>query len=673
MREIKLSKKQLTAMLGATAAVSTFGVVSGHNVHANADALNNAPTATQSSSAAATSSVENTSSAASSVASSAIVDKNNARNDLNSAVANASSAGVKVTQGETESVSTNTPNDFKNATSLAAGNEQAQAGEINAVTAQQKLNQDTYAKNSAAISSANSQGNSDLKSATDKTNSLANDLKANGGTVSSEGANFTPTYTAVNSNDPNAASNAVQGNITNYQKGVSSAVAQQGSDQTALQQAINTINKNKADNAAKKAAYEKALADYEANKEANAKKVGNASEPITQDLLLGSEDNGVVSVTDSSGKPITEGPGSGFFTTQNANNVPVKYYGTGVVHPGDVITATYTNLNNSKYNGTKIGKLVRVIKVAEVPTGSDMQVWVPNDPSMGFWYGNLDNNAVGNQTLNVSDKLYDENGNPITLNGNAYISAGSLNNFYNHLEEVRGDNSTAVPINGSSIAVQSDGYAYSPQPNWAGAPINPNNTSEGYYPVWDSANSSNRYIGAIIYKVNQGANSIDYTAKTVIDHPAVAQTWFTTDTTNLPVVAQPQEPTYASETANVTVHTPTVDNVPTVAKPDDLSASYHYVDTSYKEPIHVTTDKKGHPIVTVPKHNNPKASVPTRSISRHAVVEKAKVSKVVKAASVLPQTGQSDNNKYIAAGFLLILGSLTLPIVPKLRRKDLTK
>ena len=99
---------------------------------------------------------------------------------------------------------------------------------------------------------------------------------------------------------------------------------------------------------------------------------------------------------------------------------------------GDILTVTYTNLKHSYYidkSGTKhnIAKIVRTFsnmsKRTPINTNNNMLLVVYDDPTEGFWYNSSDG-------VTVTDQYYDESGNPISFNGNAYLAITSLNASY---------------------------------------------------------------------------------------------------------------------------------------------------------------------------------------------------------------------------------------------------
>lgn len=583
MKKIPLNirnRKQIAAMMGTTAAaLSVMGVVASHDhINAHADTVSSNTTAV----ANDNTSQENLNQQAvngQAAASNETTSQTQARANLHQAVTDARAAGVQITQQPTQSVNETDPNTYKAVTSNAATLEQKQADTINSVTATQNKNIATYNNNTNAINNANASGSTSVSDASKARDAKLQQLLGMGGTSTSDQQNLKPQYVGVNSNDADGAVAAVQQNVNAYNGAVSQARSKMNDESDEIDKAVGSIQSAKDQNAKMTADYNKEYIKYLAKVNATSNLAGHVGVPINQQLLMKSEDNSNVSL--SSPHKVY----SSARQTRNGDGASI-YWKASDVNVGDTVVATYTGLQKATYNNLPVTKLVRTMKVTSSPSGK-LKLEVASDPSMGFWFDGDNDGHASSQTVSVSDALYDANGNQITFGDDAYFSAGSLNHYWTgsdyHIEKVRGDNAQYIQINGSSISKHDDGFAYSSDPNGSD---------------WDTPDSPKRWYGATVYKINNGANTINYTAKTSIGSTNNgAETWFTTDTANLPVIQAPAKPKLVDvPKPNVTVTSFSIDQIPQIGKPANLSATYQYTDT-YLQPA------AAKPTVTVNNHN----------------------------------------------------------------------
>lgn len=583
MKKIPLNihnRKQIAAMMGTTAAaLSVMGVVASHDhINAHADTISSNTTAV----ANDNTSQEDLNKQAingQAAASNETTRQTQARANLHQAVTDARAAGVQITQQPTQAVNETDPNAYKTVTSNAATLEQKQADTINSVTATQNKNIATYNNNTNAINNANASGSTSVSDASKARDAKLQQLLGMGGTVTSNQQNLKPQYVGVNSNDADGAVAAVQQNLNAYNGAVSQARNTINAESNSIDQAINSVQSAKDQNAKMTSDYNQEYVKYLAKVNAASNQPGHVGVPINQQLLMKSEDNSNVSL--SSPHDVYSSSEQPF----NADGASL-YWKASDVNVGDTMVATYTGLKNSTYNNVPVTKLVRTMKVTSSPAGK-LKLEVASDPSMGFWFTGGNDDHSSSQTVAVSDALYDANGNQITFGDNAYFSAGSLNHYglgsTYHVEKVRGDNAQYIQINGSSISKHDDGFAYASDPN------------DG---DWDSPDSPKRWYGATVYKIDNGANTVNYTATTSIGSDAAgATTWFTIDTANLPVIQAPAKPKLVDvPTPNVTATSFSIDQIPQIGKPATLSATYQYTDT-YLQPA------AAKPTVTVNNHN----------------------------------------------------------------------
>lgn len=186
-------------------------------------------------------------------------------------------------------------------------------------------------------------------------------------------------------------------------------------------------------------------------------------------------------------------------------------------------TATFTNLSDTYYgpkdNRTKIAKIEEDFHVTHFPANgthdnTNFAVEVNSAPQEGWWYNN-------NVQTRVTFKFFDQNGNQMRIGKNAYIAVSSLNgtttadnynkgtilSSFDHMpaagrtEVVSGDgNITFKTLAGSSVIVNQDGQAYSPQGNDLIAPGYGNNV--GHYVLYNNQRTIGDKIVYDVYQVN---------------------------------------------------------------------------------------------------------------------------------------------------------------------------
>ena len=250
--------------------------------------------------------------------------------------------------------------------------------------------------------------------------------------------------------------------------------------------------------------------------------------------------------------------------------------------PNISVTATYTNLHNSSYtdnNGTKhqISKIIATYKTSGNSTDWPI-LYINTDPYEGFWY-------MGVNPVSVTYQCFDENGNLIKFDNNAWITVSSLNagpNAQNGRHEyAQGTgNITFHQLAGASITdmgngkmgsvfvndnirlkFNSDGsvnygitdnnahggkalYEAIGQPggNFSKGKLIDSNYYDGKdgYAMWDNANGQGQYYGATVGQINNGATSytISYSSDTYgtgmgsnVKEASYATTWAMPSTT----------------------------------------------------------------------------------------------------------------------------------------------
>lgn len=257
---------------------------------------------------------------------------------------------------------------------------------------------------------------------------------------------------------------------------------------------------------------------------------------------------------------------------------------------GDILTVTYTNLKHSYYidkSGTKhnIAKIVRTFsnmsKKTPINTNNNMLLVVYDDPTEGFWYNSSDG-------VTVTDQYYDESGNPISFNGNAYLAITSLNASYAnghdwaltsndpwHVERAE-LLSNGSPINLLGSTVSSHGnLLFSNDTNFfvkvvQGLPLQDtlwkNSTVN-----WDQK-GPNQYFGAGLFSLSGSKVSIRYSINHGRNGDSGTTVWATSSTI-IPVTPGPAQPKVPKATS-ANFHYDTLNLRHPAA--EEITSHYHY-------------------------------------------------------------------------------------------------
>ena len=191
------------------------------------------------------------------------------------------------------------------------------------------------------------------------------------------------------------------------------------------------------------------------------------------------------------------------WTTNVGNKTEVKW-GSVLLERGQSVTATYTNLQNSYYNGKKISKIVYKYTVDpssqfKNPSG---KVWLGifTDPTLGVFASAYTGQVEKDTSLFIKNEFtfYDENDQPINFD-NALLSVASLNREHNSIEMAKDYTGTFIKISGSSID-EKDGMIYATktlnfkQGEGGSRWTMYKNSQEGS--GWDSSDAPNSWYGA---------------------------------------------------------------------------------------------------------------------------------------------------------------------------------
>lgn len=302
--------------------------------------------------------------------------------------------------------------------------------------------------------------------------------------------------------------------------------------------------------------FEQELAEFRKGKNiTNPNGVSTAE--IVQALTLGREPQAKVSISQLNGKPGKVDPTH----QQNTDSASYEYY-LNPDNTGVALVATYTGLKNSYYydsdgNKHNIAKIVRTFSNVtkqnwvhswdwekNPENNANPYIWLYDDPTDGFWYYY----ASG---ITVTDQFFDENGNPINLNNDAWLAVTSLNN--------QGANNK-VPANDADVeqvTALSGGEAYallgSSVTNHNGTLYansnNTNGTGHNNGDWWDHK-GDNEYYGSGLIKLS--GNSVSLRFSTHYDPSFTGATshnvWATTTTIipETPGPEKPKEPKYTT-------------------------------------------------------------------------------------------------------------------------------
>ncbi|MDK6972311.1 SspB-related isopeptide-forming adhesin [Streptococcus constellatus] len=213
---------------------------------------------------------------------------------------------------------------------------------------------------------------------------------------------------------------------------------------------------------------------------------GYLSEVVSQGLKFENEPNGKLSIsgatefgqkdmpTAQSYEEYVNGGGTFGSTPKAPFTTRLSGGGSRFVIPkienGQTITATYTNLQNSTYNGKKISKVV--YEVTNLSGGTGIVGFAEKDPTKGI-YTFYSINKLSRYRVNI--RFYDADGNPIqfTKTNPAILAMTSLTKTEHtkgklaglkHEESITDYNFRPVKITGSLVEKQGDGRLAATRP-----------------------------------------------------------------------------------------------------------------------------------------------------------------------------------------------------------------
>ena len=203
------------------------------------------------------------------------------------------------------------------------------------------------------------------------------------------------------------------------------------------------------------------------------------------------------------------------WTTTVGNNTEVKFASV-LLERGQSVTATYTNLEKSYYNGKKISKVV--FKYTLDPDSKFKNVdkaWLGifTDPTLGVFASAYNGVAEKDTSIFIKNEFtfYDEDGNPIDFD-NALLSVASLNREHNSIEMAKDYTGTFVKISGSSIG-EKEGKIYATdtlnfRKDQGGARWTMYKRGGEDGSGWDSSDAPNSWYGAGAIRMSGPNNSV---------------------------------------------------------------------------------------------------------------------------------------------------------------------
>jgi len=203
------------------------------------------------------------------------------------------------------------------------------------------------------------------------------------------------------------------------------------------------------------------------------------------------------------------------WTTTVGNSTEVKFASV-LLERGQSVTATYTNLEKSYYNGKKISKVVFKYTLDSDSKFKNVdKAWLGifTDPTLGVFASAYNGVAEKDTSIFIKNEFtfYDEDGKPIDFD-NALLSVASLNREHNSIEMAKDYTGTFVKISGSSIG-EKDGKIYATdtlnfRKGQGGARWTMYKRGGEDGSGWDSSDAPNSWYGAGAIRMSGPNNSV---------------------------------------------------------------------------------------------------------------------------------------------------------------------
>ena len=221
------------------------------------------------------------------------------------------------------------------------------------------------------------------------------------------------------------------------------------------------------------------------------------------------------------------GTKAGWTTTVSSSGV--AKWGSVLLERGQSATATYTNLQNSYYNGKKISKIVYKYTVDPKSKFQGQKVWLGifTDPTLGVFASAYTGQVEKNTSIFIKNEFtfYDEDGKPINFD-NALLSVASLNREHNSIEMAKDYSGKFVKISGSSIG-EKNGMIYATdtlnfkQGEGGSRWTMYKNSQAGS--GWDSSDAPNSWYGAGAIKMSGSNNKVTVGATSATNVMSVSE------------------------------------------------------------------------------------------------------------------------------------------------------
>lgn len=173
------------------------------------------------------------------------------------------------------------------------------------------------------------------------------------------------------------------------------------------------------------------------------------------------------------------------------------------------IKVTYTNLQNSSYNGVKIKSAVYTFSNFQKFSNPDNVSQSYNIRFFSNPYDGFDYSGITDFRISIQYFADDQMQQPINfIKGSAFIGFASLNNYDGkHIEFARAINGTPISLAGSTVTAHSDGWLYADNDNLNGniSWMDPQ-TGKVTNNAWDNI-SAGTYVGAGMAEVS--GNNLD--------------------------------------------------------------------------------------------------------------------------------------------------------------------
>ena len=203
------------------------------------------------------------------------------------------------------------------------------------------------------------------------------------------------------------------------------------------------------------------------------------------------------------------------WTTTVGNSTEVKFASV-LLERGQSVTATYTNLEKSYYNGKKISKVVFKYTLDSDSKFKNVdKAWLGifTDPTLGVFASAYNGVAEKDTSIFIKNEFtfYDEDGKQIDFD-NALLSVASLNREHNSIEMAKDYTGTFVKISGSSIG-EKEGKIYATdtlnfRKGQGGARWTMYKRGGEDGSGWDSSDAPNSWYGAGAIRMSGTNNSV---------------------------------------------------------------------------------------------------------------------------------------------------------------------